>query len=114
MVSTLSEPIVAQEGEKKPGFTDIESKRCVLIMHEAAMTLAERHGGKIQRYLRNYGQQMINGLAEQLAAAVPGEHRQIQEQACGYRHYGIAGGSYPANASKTIPSYFKNKTPFEN
>jgi len=46
------------------GFTEEESKSSILVMHEAAKSLKEHHEGKIQKYLRKYGQQMIDELAE--------------------------------------------------
>lgn len=46
------------------GFTKKESENSILIMHEAAKTLEKFHDGKIQRYLRKYGRQMINEISE--------------------------------------------------
>ncbi len=46
------------------GFTEEESKSSVLVMHEAAKSLIEYHDGKIQKYLRKYGQQMIDELSQ--------------------------------------------------
>lgn len=61
---SLSEARLTEEGLRKPGFTEEESKSSLLIMHEAAKSLMERHDGKIQKYLRKYGQQMIDELSE--------------------------------------------------
>ena len=46
------------------GFNHEESKSSLLIMSEAAKGLMQNHGGKIQKYLRKYGQQMINELGQ--------------------------------------------------
>jgi len=64
VIESLSESRFTEEGFKKPGFTEDESKSSFLIMHEAAKSLMERHNGKIQKYLRKYGQQMVDELAQ--------------------------------------------------
>jgi hypothetical protein len=46
------------------GFTEEESKNSILVMHEAAKSLKENHNGKIQEYLRVYGQRMIDELSQ--------------------------------------------------
>jgi len=46
------------------GFTENESEKCILAMHEAAKSLKTHHDGKIQKYLRKYGQQMINEVPQ--------------------------------------------------
>jgi len=46
------------------GFTEEESKSGILVMHEAAKSLKEHHDGKIQKYLRIYGQRMIDELSQ--------------------------------------------------
>ncbi|WP_320044586.1 hypothetical protein [uncultured Desulfobacter sp.] len=52
------------ESLSESGFTVEESKRSLRIMHEAARNLSEHHDGKIQKYLRKYGQKMIDELSE--------------------------------------------------
>ena len=54
IIESLTEPQWTDEGEKRPGFTAEESKRTVLVMHEAAKSLMGHHDGKIQKYLRQY------------------------------------------------------------
>lgn len=46
------------------GFTEEESKNCILVMHEAAKSLKIYNDGKIQKYLRKYGQQMITEITQ--------------------------------------------------
>lgn len=46
------------------GFTEEESKSSILVMQEAAKSLKEHHEGKIQKYLRRYGQRIIDELSE--------------------------------------------------
>lgn len=46
------------------GFTKEESKNSIRVMHEAAKSLMDHHDGKIQKYLRKYGQQMIDELSD--------------------------------------------------
>jgi len=60
--STHAKRIFEQFAES--GFTQIESQRSILAMHDAAKSLNELHGGKIQKYLRNYGQTMIDELSQ--------------------------------------------------
>lgn len=64
VIESLSESRYTEEGVKKSGFTEEESKSSFLIMHEAAKSLMEHHEGKIQKYLRKYGQQIVNEFAE--------------------------------------------------
>lgn len=64
VIESLSEPQFTEEGLEKPGFTEEESKNILLIMHEAAKSLMEHYDGKIQKYLRKYGQQMVDEFAE--------------------------------------------------
>jgi hypothetical protein len=64
LIESLSEPGQTEEGQKRPGFKAEEAKRVVLVMHEAAKSLTEHHDAKIQKYLRKYGQQMIDELSE--------------------------------------------------
>lgn len=45
-------------------FTSEESKSSILAVHEAAKSLMDHHDGKIQKYLRKYGQEMINELPQ--------------------------------------------------
>ena len=45
------------------GFTEEESKSSILAMYEAAKSLKKHHNGKIQEYLRVYGQRMIDELS---------------------------------------------------
>lgn len=44
------------------GFTKEESKSSIQVMHEVAKSLMKNYDGKIQKYLRKYGQQMIDEL----------------------------------------------------
>jgi hypothetical protein len=63
VIESLSEPQFTEEGLEKPGFTEEQSKNILLIINEAAKSLMEHHDGKIQKYLRKYGQQMVDELA---------------------------------------------------
>ncbi len=45
------------------GFTEEESIDSILAMHEAAQSLKQHLDGKIQKYLRSYGQRMIDELS---------------------------------------------------
>lgn len=56
------------------GFTEEECQRSVLVMHEAAKSLTEHHGGKVQRYLRKYGQRMIDELGDNFSFSSMGEN----------------------------------------
>ncbi len=64
VIESLSESRLTEEGSIIPGFTKEESKSSLLIMHEAAKGLMDHHDGKIQKYLRKYGQQMIDEISE--------------------------------------------------
>ena len=64
VIESLSESRFTEEGSKRTGFTEEESKSSLLVMHEAAKSLMEYHDGKIQKYLRKYGQQMVDEFAE--------------------------------------------------
>jgi hypothetical protein len=44
------------------GMNDQQIQDSILVMHEAAKSLIKYHGGKIQKYLRKYGQQMIDEI----------------------------------------------------
>lgn len=44
------------------GFTEKESKSSALVMYEAAKSLKEHYDGKIQKYLRSYGERMLEEL----------------------------------------------------
>ncbi len=46
------------------GFMEKESKSSILAMHDVAKSLIDRHKGKIQIYLRKYGQRMIHELSQ--------------------------------------------------
>ncbi len=46
------------------GFTEEESKSSILAMHEAAKSLKKHYDGKIQKYLREYGQRIIDELPQ--------------------------------------------------
>lgn len=52
------------ESLSESGFTEEDSKSSVLVMHEAARSVKEHHGGKIQKYLRKYGQRMMDELSQ--------------------------------------------------
>ncbi len=44
------------------GFEEEESKSYILVMQEAAQSLMNNHDGKIQKYMRFYGQKMIDEI----------------------------------------------------
>ncbi|MFQ5892511.1 MAG: hypothetical protein ACE5HW_06935 [Candidatus Methanofastidiosia archaeon] len=46
------------------GFTVDETRDSILVMYEAAKSLKKYHDGKIQKYLRKYGQLMIKELSQ--------------------------------------------------
>jgi hypothetical protein len=46
------------------GFTEEEAHNSILVIHETARSLTIHHDGKIQKYLRKYGQQMIDELSD--------------------------------------------------
>lgn len=64
VIESLSEPQFTEEGLEKPGFTQEESKKILLIIYEAGKSLMKHHDGKIQKYLRKYGLQMIDEFSE--------------------------------------------------
>jgi hypothetical protein len=64
VIESLSESRLTDEGSRRPGLTEEESKSSLLVMHEAAKRLMEHHDGKIQKYLRKYGQQMLDEFVE--------------------------------------------------
>ncbi len=64
IIESLSESRFSWEGDKIPGLSEQEAKISLLAVHEAASSLIESHGGKIQKYLRGYGQQMIEELQD--------------------------------------------------
>lgn len=64
VIESLSESRYTEEGSTISGFTKEESIRCLLLMYETAKSLMEHHDGKIQKYLRKYGQQMVNEFAD--------------------------------------------------
>jgi hypothetical protein len=45
-------------------FTDKDIEDSILLMHEAAKSIKEHYEGKIQKYFRRYGQQMINEISD--------------------------------------------------
>jgi hypothetical protein len=49
---------------KEYEFTDRGIKNSILVMHEAAKSLKEHYDGKIQKYFRRYGQQMISEITQ--------------------------------------------------
>lgn len=59
--STIPRRIVEVLSES--GFTDEDSKKSVITIFEAARGLTEHHNGKIQKYLRKYGQQMLDDIS---------------------------------------------------
>lgn len=60
----LNFPLASRINEilSEHGFTIEESKNAILAMNEAAKSLIQHHGGKIQRYLRRYGVRMLEDL----------------------------------------------------
>lgn len=46
------------------GFTGAQASVAVTTICEAALALQDRHDGKVQRYLRYYGEQMLDELAK--------------------------------------------------
>jgi hypothetical protein len=64
IIETLSEGRFSWEGEKILGLSEEEAQRSLLAIHEAASSLIKSHGGKIQKYLRSYGRQMIEELQD--------------------------------------------------
>ena len=60
--SPFAKRVIESLSESK--FTEEESKSSLLVMYEAAKSLMEHHDGKIQKYLRKYGQQMVDEFAE--------------------------------------------------
>ncbi|MFO8036782.1 MAG: hypothetical protein R6U57_09190 [Anaerolineales bacterium] len=64
IIETLSENRFSWQGDKISGLSEEEAKRSLLAMHEAASSLVNHHGGKIQKYLRRYGQQMLDDLQD--------------------------------------------------
>lgn len=62
MSTPLSKRIV--EFLSESGFTEEDSKRNLLVMHEAAKSLIKHHDGKVQKYLRKYGQLMVNEISD--------------------------------------------------
>jgi hypothetical protein len=61
---TLSENPISQEEDLTSGFTAEEAKSSIQIMHEAAKGLVAHNDGKIQKYLRGYGEKMLEELSE--------------------------------------------------
>ena len=56
------------------GFTKEESRNTVLVMHEASTSLERHHDGKIQKYIRKYGQRMIDELSENFSFSKMRKH----------------------------------------
>ena len=52
---------------ERMGMTPDQSQDATLTIAQAARVLAERHNGKVQRCLRQYGQQILNHLSEQFS-----------------------------------------------
>ncbi len=52
------------ESLSESGFTQEDSESSVLVMHEAAKSVGKNHDGKIQKYLRKYGQRMMDELSQ--------------------------------------------------
>ena len=63
IIDCLSESRITEEQTKKPGLTEEESRRSVSVMRDVAKSLIEHHDGKVQKYLRKYGQQMVDEIA---------------------------------------------------
>jgi len=49
------------------GFTKAESHKSVLAVYEAAKSLKKNHDGKIQKYLRKYGQKMLDEVTQEFS-----------------------------------------------
>ncbi|NPV63652.1 MAG: hypothetical protein HPY61_13695 [Methanotrichaceae archaeon] len=52
---------------ERMGMTPDQSREAALTIAQAAQVLAEKHNGKVQHCLRQYGQQMLNHLIEQFS-----------------------------------------------
>ena len=55
----LSESPIGQDEKLFSEFSDEEAKDSIQIMHEAAKGLAAHNNGKVQKYLRSYGERML-------------------------------------------------------
>lgn len=61
---SLLESRLIGDGSTMSGFTREESKSSLLVISEAAKSLTENSDGKIQKYLRKYGQQMVDEFSD--------------------------------------------------
>jgi hypothetical protein len=61
---TMTENRFSWEGDKVPGLSEEEAEKSLLAIYEAASSLYNNHEGKIQKYLRGYGRQMIEELQD--------------------------------------------------
>jgi hypothetical protein len=52
---------------KRSGFTPAQASVAVASLCQTAFALRRRHGGKVQRYLRHYGQRMLDDLDNQFS-----------------------------------------------
>lgn len=52
---------------EEAGFSTENARRGALGLRDAARSLTRKHGGKVQRYLRQYGRQMLNDLDEEFS-----------------------------------------------
>jgi hypothetical protein len=48
-------------------FSESEIRNSILVLHEAARSLEKNHGGKVQKYLRKYGQKMLDELSNEFS-----------------------------------------------
>jgi hypothetical protein len=55
------------------GFSEEESMLSLLVLQELADNLRKNHGGKVQRYLRKYGENMIEELPQNISISKMGE-----------------------------------------
>jgi hypothetical protein len=74
IVETLSEPILTEDGDTIPAFDEIESKRILVVLHEAAKSLTQHYDGKVQLCLRKYGQKILDELCDKFLFGDLGDH----------------------------------------
>ena len=60
---------------ERQGFPDEASATIMTTLCTIARSLQEKHGGMIQRYLREYGTRMLDELPEQFTLAAPAEEK---------------------------------------
>lgn len=67
VIEALTEPRITEEGTKEAGLTKEEAKSCLTAMYEAAISLTRSYDGKIQKYLRKYGEIMVKEFTKDFA-----------------------------------------------